>query len=412
MVNNKKQSHHVRHAVVGTLSALGLMALTTQAASASKVTVKSGDTVWGIAQAHGLTVKAVEDANSSIKKLDNNIDLIYAGQTLEVPDGQDSSATSSATSSAANTTAATTTATTAATTSSSASQASNSSAYTVQAGDTLSQISAKYGVTVDQLMQWNQLTGSTIYVGQQLVVNGQQTSATTAASQQATDASADNSQSTQAAAASTDDQAASAQSTDASQQAASSQQATVDTTQDSAATTANTDTQATTQAATQTQSAVQTQQQTATPTTTDNSANSQATVAQTSTASSSNSDLQSGSVVSLATKLASTNSIPYVWGGSSLSGMDCSGLVAYVYANAEGKSLPHNTVALESVVTKKSVSEAQPGDLLFWGDNGATYHVAIYIGNNQYVAAATPGTNVSVYTISPYFAPSFAGSVN
>lgn len=122
-------------------------------------------------------------------------------------------------------------------------------------------------------------------------------------------------------------------------------------------------------------------------------------------------DLHSGSVVSLAVKIANTNSVPYVWGGSSLSGMDCSGLVDYVYANAEGKQLPHNTVALESCVNQHAVSEAQPGDILFWGQHGATYHCAIYTGNNQFVAAAKPGTNVASYTISPYFEPSFAGTV-
>jgi cell wall-associated NlpC family hydrolase len=91
--------------------------------------------------------------------------------------------------------------------------------------------------------------------------------------------------------------------------------------------------------------------------------------------------------------------------------MDCSGLVDYVYKNAEGKQLPHNTVALESCVNQHSVSQAQAGDILFWGQHGATYHSAIYIGNNQYVAAAKPGTNVSTYTISSYFMPSFAGTV-
>lgn len=147
------------------------------------------------------------------------------------------------------------------------------------------------------------------------------------------------------------------------------------------------------------QSAAQSQQQQAT-------TNTQSQTTQSTT------DMQSGSVVSLASKIASSNSVPYVYGGNSLSGMDCSGFVDYVYANAEGKQLPHNTVALESCVTTKSVEEAQPGDLLFWGSHGSTYHVAIYMGSNQYAAAAVPGTNVSIYSISSGFMPSFAGTVN
>lgn len=115
-------------------------------------------------------------------------------------------------------------------------------------------------------------------------------------------------------------------------------------------------------------------------------------------------------VVNYAKKLANMN-IPYVWGGASLSGMDCSGLTAYVYQHAAGISLAHNTVAQEGQVTYESVSAAQPGDLLFWGSKGASYHVAIYIGNNQYVAAPQPGSNVEVETISSAFMPSFAGRV-
>ena len=139
-------------------------------------------------------------------------------------------------------------------------------------------------------------------------------------------------------------------------------------------------------------------------------ANSTTVAADTAASTNSSSDLTTGSVVSLAVKLANAN-IPYVWGGASLSGMDCSGLVDYVFQNAEGISLPHYTVSLESCVSQHSVAEAQPGDVLFWGNHGSTYHCAIYIGNNQYVAAPQPGQNVEIETISPYFMPSFAGTV-
>lgn len=117
-----------------------------------------------------------------------------------------------------------------------------------------------------------------------------------------------------------------------------------------------------------------------------------------------------GSVTGLVTSLAN-NTIPYVWGGKTPAGFDCSGFVSYVFQHAAGISLPSYTVAMESYVNKESVSAAQPGDLLFWGTPGATYHVGIYLGNNQYASAPTFGQNVKVQTISSYFYPSFAGRV-
>lgn len=117
-----------------------------------------------------------------------------------------------------------------------------------------------------------------------------------------------------------------------------------------------------------------------------------------------------GSVTGLATSLAN-NTIPYVWGGKTPAGFDCSGFVSYIFQHAAGISLPSYTVAMESYANKESVSAAQPGDLLFWGTPGATYHVGIYLGNNQYASAPTFGQNVKVQTISSYFYPSFAGRV-
>ena len=117
-----------------------------------------------------------------------------------------------------------------------------------------------------------------------------------------------------------------------------------------------------------------------------------------------------GSVTGLATSLAN-NTIPYVWGGKTPAGFDCSGFVSYIFQHAAGISLPSYTVAMESYVNKESASAAQPGDLLFWGTPGATYHVGIYLGNNQYASAPTFGQNVKVQTISSYFYPSFAGRV-
>lgn len=101
---------------------------------------------------------------------------------------------------------------------------------------------------------------------------------------------------------------------------------------------------------------------------------------------------------------------PYVWGGSTPSGFDCSGFTQYVFAKV-GINLNRNTIGQESNVTKKSTAAAQPGDLLFWGAQGSTYHVGIYLGGGQYIAAPEPGQNVKVGTLA-YFPASFAGTVN
>lgn len=116
----------------------------------------------------------------------------------------------------------------------------------------------------------------------------------------------------------------------------------------------------------------------------------------------------SSSIVANAVQLAHEN-IPYVWGGESLSGFDCSGLVQYL-ERMNGVSVGRTTVAQEANTIKKPVSQAQPGDLLFWGAQGGSYHVAIYIGNGQYVHAPAPGQNVTIGSISA-FPPSFAGTV-
>lgn len=101
--------------------------------------------------------------------------------------------------------------------------------------------------------------------------------------------------------------------------------------------------------------------------------------------------------------------VPYVWGGTTPAGFDCSGLVQYVFRQA-GVSLPRTSQAQGSVGTSIPLSQAQPGDLLFWGSAGSYYHVAIYAGNGQYIHAPAPGQSVT-YGSMAYFAPSAARRV-
>ncbi|WP_261806753.1 C40 family peptidase [Lapidilactobacillus luobeiensis] len=101
--------------------------------------------------------------------------------------------------------------------------------------------------------------------------------------------------------------------------------------------------------------------------------------------------------------------VPYVWGGTSPAGFDCSGLVQYVYAHF-GIKLSRVTYAQEYNGPIKAASAAQAGDLLFFGSRGSTYHVAISLGNGQYIHAPQPGQTVTIGS-TQWFAPSFAMSV-
>ena len=97
---------------------------------------------------------------------------------------------------------------------------------------------------------------------------------------------------------------------------------------------------------------------------------------------------------------------PYVWGGGdangpttgvdggSVSGFDCSGLVLYAFA-AAGVALPHYTGYQYQRGTQIPASEAQRGDLLFWGPGG-NQHVAIYLGDGTMIEAPQSGQNVTI----------------
>jgi len=87
---------------------------------------------------------------------------------------------------------------------------------------------------------------------------------------------------------------------------------------------------------------------------------------------------------------------PYVWGAKGPDSFDCSGFTRYVFLQVTGRDIGGWTVPQETAGTVISVSQAQPGDLLFWGSSGSTYHVAIALGGGQYIHAPRPGQNVSV----------------
>lgn len=99
--------------------------------------------------------------------------------------------------------------------------------------------------------------------------------------------------------------------------------------------------------------------------------------------------------------------IPYVWGGTTPAGFDCSGLVQYVYQHAVGMDLPRVTTDQEHVGTEVSLTALRTGDLVFFGEHGNTHHVGIYIGNGQFIHAPQTGDVVKITNLAD-FTPDFA----
>jgi cell wall-associated NlpC family hydrolase len=97
--------------------------------------------------------------------------------------------------------------------------------------------------------------------------------------------------------------------------------------------------------------------------------------------------------------------VPYLWGGESPKGFDCSGLVAYVYAQL-GITLPHYAAAQYQLGVAVPRDQLQPGDLVFFD---ALDHVGIYIGGGQFVHAPHTGDVVKITSLAAY-GPGYVGA--
>lgn len=348
----------------------------------SDVTVKAGDTLWTLAQQYNTSVEKLRELNG----LAADAYLIHPGNVLKV------NGTVQATQQPAQTEQPVQQQEQAQTEQPVVQQeatqeqaqepqlvvSANHTTHTVQAGESLYSIAQAYGVTVDSLRAANNL-GATLLVGQTLTINDPaKDPAQEAAAQQAAQ---------EQAAAQAQQQAAAQQAAQEQAAAAQAQQQVQQPVQNQAP--AQTQTQAPAQQTQQVQQQAQPAQV----------QQPQQQVVSTSA--------DGGAIAAYAQSFIGT---PYVWGGSTPSGFDCSGLTQYVYAHF-GKQIGRNTIAQESAGAHIPVSQAQVGDLLFWGTPGSTYHVAIYLGGNSFVAAPEPGQSVKIGNMA-YFMPSFAVHVN
>ncbi|MFF6774059.1 C40 family peptidase [Streptomyces sp. NPDC012637] len=109
--------------------------------------------------------------------------------------------------------------------------------------------------------------------------------------------------------------------------------------------------------------------------------------------SSSSSQVATGSAAAIVAFAKAQIGDAYISGGTGPNSWDCSGLVQAAYAQA-GIDLPRVSSSQSSMGTSVSLSNLQPGDILYWGSRSGSYHVAIYVGGGKYVGAQNPSTGV------------------
>lgn len=285
-------------------------------------------------------------------------------------------------------------------------QVANADTIKIQQGDTVWAYAQKYHVSIDDIVKSNKLADANLIIaGKTINIPGVTTGSSATATSIAVSGSATTATSAVSASAATSASASTAATSTAVTSAASASSAVASSASSTASATSASSVASTSSAA----SVASTASSTSTTAASTVSANTTSTTtASTTTTNTTTTTTNSGSMArggGVSAALAIANSgIGYVYGGSSLSGFDCSGLVQYVY----GLSSSYRTTVQQAKLGTHhyDVANAPYGALVFWGSESAPYHVGISLGNGTYVAAQNSQKGIGVFS-QTYYTPSF-----
>lgn len=340
-------------------NASGSSSKSSSTSSSSTYTVKSGDSLSKIASRHGVTVKNLMDWNNLTTT------LIYPGNKLVVSKNAASSNSSSNSS----------------TNKSSSNSNSSASTYVVKSGDTLSKIASQYGVTVKNLMSWNNLSSTTIYIGDKLVVNKNAASGNSSNGNSSGSSSSNNSSATNSSSSTYTVKSGDTLSKIASQFGVSvSNLMSWNNLSSTTIYVGNKLVVHSNGAASEN----------------NGSSNSTATNNGGSANNGSSTNVSSGSLIDIAKSVLGTK---YVWGGSAPGGFDCSGFIYWAF-NQAGQKIPR--LSTDGYYNRSyMIDNPQVGDLVFFEGTyrSGISHMGIYLGNGQFIHAGS-STGVTIASVN------------
>ncbi|MCG0749133.1 LysM peptidoglycan-binding domain-containing protein [Lactiplantibacillus plantarum] len=346
---------NIKQVMLGTAALAGMLVTSQAVANADSMTIKAGDTVWAYAQKYHVSVDKIAEANGL-----SNPNLIIAGKTINIPGVKTGEKVTTKTTTASASSAKSTSAATS--TSSQATSAAATSSSTTSASSTSQAVSSSS-------------------------VAAQSSSTSTASASSVTSSASTSSVASQA--------SSSAVTSSATSQSSASQSSASQVSQSSTSVASSTST-----TATSTQSAAASTSSQASSTASNTTSSSTTPVTATAySASAATSSSTTGTASALIAAAKTYIGTPYEQ-------MDCSAFTQAAFAKI-GRSIGRTTYKQATIGSHVSLSQAQAGDLIFWGSDSAPYHVGIYLGGGQYIASPTNGETVSIKSTT-YYTPSFA----